>query len=338
MAINSITNNQSNNLKKIEYLRLHFMAEAEESCVLPSYLGSTLRGALGHAFRKNSCMAKKNTCNKCMFIKQCAYAYIFETLRDSLADQDYAMHAHIPHPFIIEPPEMEKRNFLPGDTIQFSVVLIGRAREYYPFFIMAFLEALENGLGKNRNRFRLRRVEQRNFGNSIIWNGGNQIVNAPVTELTPFSKTMEPVMKITINTITPMRIINKGQLVNELSFEVFIKSVFRRLDLLDKIHGSGQGLNIPFRDFLLEAREIEYLPDESHVVWQDWTRFSSRQNTDMQMGGIVGEFSYAGRLNSFLPWLMAAEALHVGKGTSFGLGRYKIKSYSLKQAINSGNS
>lgn len=324
MKINSNDNSQPSIVKGIKYLRLHFVAEAMDDCMLAPYLGSTLRGALGHAFRNNSCMSRKSNCNKCMFIKHCAYAYIFETMRESIADSKHAIHAHVPHPFIIEPPEQGTRALTSGDKIQFSVVLVGRAREYYPFFIMAFEQALWRGLGQNRNRFKLLEVKQRISDCLTIWRGGNEIVNSPVEEIASFLEPIEPIDKITINTITPLRIVAKGRLTDELPFKVLIKSVFRRLDLLDKVHGSGYGLGIPFGEFIRKTDDIEYLCQESTTRWHDWTRFSNRQNTSMQLGGVHGELSYAGDLTAFIPFLRMAEVLHVGKNTSFGLGQYRL--------------
>jgi CRISPR/Cas system endoribonuclease Cas6 (RAMP superfamily) len=45
----------------------------------------------------------------------------------------------------------------------------------------------------------------------------------------------------------------------------------------------------------------------------------------MKMGGFTGEAEYAGEgLQEFLPLLAAGELLHVGTGTTFGLGCYAL--------------
>ncbi len=43
------------------------------------------------------------------------------------------------------------------------------------------------------------------------------------------------------------------------------------------------------------------------------------------MGGFVGEVTFAGNIGPFIPLIKVGEILHVGKGTSFGLGRYEIR-------------
>ena len=73
---------------------------------------------------------------------------------------------------------------------------------------------------------------------------------------------------------------------------------------------------------LKEAETIETA--DNALRWHDWERYSTRQGVRMKMGGLVGEIRYSGNLGPFLPFLKAGEVLHVGKGTSFGLGRYSV--------------
>ena len=43
------------------------------------------------------------------------------------------------------------------------------------------------------------------------------------------------------------------------------------------------------------------------------------------MGGFVGDISFKGDLEKFLPFIALGEYIHLGKGTSFELGKYEIK-------------
>jgi len=58
---------------------------------------------------------------------------------------------------------------------------------------------------------------------------------------------------------------------------------------------------------------------------EDWSRFSGRQKQRIKMGGLVGLVTYAGDLADYLPLLALGEFIHVGKGTVFGNGQYRIK-------------
>ena len=78
-----------------------------------------------------------------------------------------------------------------------------------------------------------------------------------------------------------------------------------------------------FSDMLDSADAIRMV--ESNLYWHDWTRFSSRQKTYMQLGGLQGSVLYEGNLAPFLPFCELAEKIHIGKQTSFGLGQTKAE-------------
>jgi CRISPR/Cas system endoribonuclease Cas6 (RAMP superfamily) len=42
-------------------------------------------------------------------------------------------------------------------------------------------------------------------------------------------------------------------------------------------------------------------------------------------GGFVGDATFEGDLAEFLPALRLGELVHVGKGTTFGLGKYRLE-------------
>lgn len=44
----------------------------------------------------------------------------------------------------------------------------------------------------------------------------------------------------------------------------------------------------------------------------------------MKFGGLVGEITYQGDFKRYLPLLRLGEHIHVGKATTFGLGKYRI--------------
>ncbi|MGB9606676.1 MAG: CRISPR system precrRNA processing endoribonuclease RAMP protein Cas6, partial [Bryobacteraceae bacterium] len=55
-----------------------------------------------------------------------------------------------------------------------------------------------------------------------------------------------------------------------------------------------------------------------------WERTSGRQKRPVAMDGVIGALEATGDLTPLMPYLRAGEWLHVGSGTSMGMGRYTL--------------
>jgi CRISPR/Cas system endoribonuclease Cas6 (RAMP superfamily) len=81
-------------------------------------------------------------------------------------------------------------------------------------------------------------------------------------------------------------------------------------------------LELDFKGLIEKAGTVKLI--ESNTEWFDWKRYSTRQEEWMSLGGVTGAVSYEGDLTDFMLLLRLGEYVHVGKGTSFGLGKYEI--------------
>lgn len=214
-----------------------------------------------------------------------------------------------------------------GDNLAFDLILIGRAIDYLPYFIYTFEELGRIGIGKGKGRYELREVSCEGKG---IYNSADRQLktihsnNSPLSPLklrgdemgvTPNSKL------ITLNFVTPTRIIVNGDLVVDLEFHHLIRSLLRRISTLSYFH-DGKRLELDFKGMIQRAQDV--IVKERDTRWYDWERYSARQDVRMKMGGILGSVTFSGALAEFMPYLLLGEHLHVGKGTSFGLGKYEI--------------
>ena len=50
-------------------------------------------------------------------------------------------------------------------------------------------------------------------------------------------------------------------------------------------------------------------------------RYSNRTNGKMDFSGLIGTIEYEGNLTPFVPWLYAAQRLHIGRNTTFWDGK-----------------
>jgi len=77
-----LVNNPSNEKRKQSMLshfqlaKFSFNLKAQEPIHLPSYKGSTFRGAFGHTFKKIVCACRSETCDNCPLKEKCIYSYV----------------------------------------------------------------------------------------------------------------------------------------------------------------------------------------------------------------------------------------------------------------------
>lgn len=131
------------------------------------------------------------------------------------------------------------------------------------------------------------------------------------------AKNGQPTLNIRFLTMTRLKYAQEYTTVPE--FHILIRNILRRISSISYFH-HGIELQLDFRELIQKAQEKVFLvKNETH--WEDWERYSSRQDTKMNLGGIVGEAVYQGDWSEFWPLLKIAEEVHIGKGTVFGMGK-----------------
>ncbi|MCS7250328.1 MAG: CRISPR system precrRNA processing endoribonuclease RAMP protein Cas6 [candidate division WOR-3 bacterium] len=302
---------------KIAELTIYFKVKKDLN--LPAYKGSILRGAFGYALRKVCCPFSSRDCKECLLKPKCVYIYIFETQRpeNSAIMRKYE---NIPHPFIIEPPLDNKTEYKEGDLLSFNFILLGKAIEFLPYFIYAFEHMAERGLNKGRNKLVIQSIKQ---GDDIIYDGESKIIKNKVKEKElKLKKPKKLVNRIAIKFLTPVRIIYQGKVAESLDFSIILRSLIRRIGLLSYFY-SQKPFEIEFKELIEQALQIK--TEEAKFKRIVLSRYSFRQRRLIKMEGLIGEAIYQGNLSQFIPYLKIGEKLHIGKGTTFGLGKYQLK-------------
>src|SRR5262249_47261833 len=84
----------------LDMCRYRLRLRALEDASLPAFLGSTLRGAFGHALKRAVCVMRKRDCEQCLVGDRCLYPYLFETPPGA----SHLLRGQIraPHPFILD--------------------------------------------------------------------------------------------------------------------------------------------------------------------------------------------------------------------------------------------
>ncbi len=309
---------------QIKTASFSFRVRPLEPMLLPSYKGSTLRGGFGHAFRRVVCAVRCKECADCLLKEKCVYSYVFET-PPSADTEIMRKYKAAPHPFVIEPPPEQRRDYRPDDEITFGLTLIGRAIDFLPYFIYAFDELGRIGLGKGKAKFELKDV---GCNGKIIYDSETKTLRTFKAGILPLeadllNKKTDNSKLTTLRFLTPARIVYNGHLTLDLEFHILIRNLLRRLSLLYYFHCNGDPSEWDFGGIIKKAEGVKV--SVRSLKWHEWERYSTRQNTRMKMGGFVGEITFDGAIEPFMDLIRAGEVLHVGKGTGFGLGRYEVK-------------
>jgi len=317
-------------LNNFSLAQFQFTISPIDKIILPKYKGSTFRGGFGHVFKKVVCVSLYKDCSECLLKEKCIYSYVFETPppKDTTIMRKYP---YAPHPFIIEPPIGEKTEFNENDDIDFGLTLIGKAIDYLPYFIFTFNELGKIGLGKGRRKFRLREVKNIYKNNdtekeSIIYKGYDKILNnkykiLSFKDIINQTKRFPKKERIELQFITPTRIKYKNKLISELEFHILIRNLLRRISLLSYFHCNKE-LDINFKEVIEKSKEVT--TEDCNLKWYDWERYSHRQENRMSLGGFIGKITFKGNVKEYLPLLFLGKYTHVGKQTSFGLGKYEM--------------
>jgi CRISPR-associated endoribonuclease Cas6 len=295
--------------------------------VLPPYKGAVFRGALDNAFRKAACPFPRRRCDDCSAHDQCLYLSLFQP--SPPADfPDAGKFGNAPPPYVIKPSPDNRQAYHPRDTLDFDLTLIGRALDALPYFIFAVDQIGRRGLGRERGRYELSKVVVLRNGQSLlVFDGDDQAIRSLPPAGAGHLAPVAPIASLTLELQTPLRIKKNGKLVTRLDFSTLFNSLTRRLTLLSTFYGQNGSLDL--EDLSAKAARMKTVEDQS--FWYDWPRYSSRQKELMKLGGLRGSISFEGDFTPFMRWLRLGEAVHVGQGTTFGLGGYAIQLQSLTE-------
>ncbi len=302
--------------------RYRFEWRATSPLSMPDYAGSMLRGAFGHALRQLACMTKQKECDGCPLTASCPYPAIFAPVPP--AAHALQKFSQIPVPYIIEPPEWGASQLAEGELFSFHMVLIGRTMKELPLIVLAWRRALARGVGPGDGTAELLRVLHCGHARETeIHNPESGTINPHPQEITfnPAGATPE---RVSLEFSTPLRLQRNGSALapHKLDARTLLMALVRRTNLLSEFHAAGP-LVEDFPPLLQACSAVE---DEKYLVWRDWTRFSSRQQQKMALGGVVGHWRLSGDLAPFMPFLHLGQWLHVGKEAAFGLGKYQLSS------------
>ena len=314
--------------------RYRFTAQVQQPLALPEYAGSLLRGQFGAALRNVACMTRQPTCPGCPLLQTCPYTRIFEAQPPPKGQHALQDFSQMPNPYVLEPPAPGARVLPAGDLLAFNIVLVGQALDQLALVVFAVQRALGQGLTRQRIPAELQRVDwlDAQGHEQPVWSHTQPtLADHPARlDMPALPPAMAPATQaITLHIHTPLRLQNQGQPVrpDQLTPRALLAAVARRAALLMEFHAAQDGWGE-------EAKRItrlgEALTDTRDLHWFDWTRYSSRQQQEMTLGGVLGRWTLYGPptvLAEVWPWLWLGQWLHAGKNATMGMGGYTLEAH-----------
>jgi hypothetical protein len=311
----------------LAFAKFRVEVKAQDRLQLPVYKGSCLRGAFGNALKRVGCTCDSRKTVSSAEVGSCVYHYLFEPQASKTAGGPDGVR-DIPQPFILIPPLEQKTQYEPGEPLIFEFILIGKAIQCLPYFLVAFELMGIHGLGKGKGRYRLEQVWTLDVSGraapldlahfSADGSNGNLVTCEVLERSCPYP---ESVSELTFEFITPTRIKFDSRLCDSPEFHILYRNLARRIGLLSLYHCGGEWKE-SIREEIAKAEEIKLV--KHRVEWFDWRRYSNRQESEMYLGGFVGQLGYRGDFAPFWPNLVLGTHLHIGKGATFGLGKYAL--------------
>ena len=273
----------------ITYHKLDITLHPSTITPLP-FIGSTLRGAFGVSLKKVVCINPSFTCEGCFAKDNCLF-------------YDFYEQKNIAHQYRFD-FKLNPKNY------NFSLYLFEEATGKLPYVVSAIHKMFtELGLGVNRDKFTI---------NTITCND-KTIYKDEIFDLKDI-KTKEFEVdklstKIALDFVTPLRMKYQGKLINKKPpLETLVYSISNRL---------AEIKDLPKNKLTFTPT---YKEQKASIKFVDQTRRSNRQNTKLQIGGIMGEVEYEEIDEKSLILLQLGELIGVGKQTVFGMGKVEVKS------------
>jgi hypothetical protein len=299
--------------------------ESEGSVDLPAYTGTTLRGALGAVMLPELCERGGQCGEQCELPARCRFYTLFEQSR-----AQGGKGSNTPKPFILEAPLGESLRtiahggsveppweLLPGQPLPIlandcrlgaqpggRMALCLRALGSAGAALNGVVEGIRRrGLDVSGGRLRLAAVQ-----------GGRQSLAIPVPDVPP--------RRLRVALVTPTILkADDGYVLDPvvLGRKLLDQALVRAVSVLNTF-------------FLRDGDRIPFIRPEWPGIFMTGHRLfhyrlrrrSYRQGRWMEFDGVVGWIEWEGDLTPALPWLRAAELLHIGQKATFGLGKVEI--------------
>lgn len=256
----------------------------------PFFIGSMLRGAIGNALKRVVCINPSYKCEECFAADDCLYHQFYEL-------------KNIAHSYRLGITLQQQK-------LDFSFYLFEDATKSLPYVLSAIQKALEDvGVTKARKKVKIKKI---NIDGKMVYDGKKFLslkdIEPKEFELDDFHQNVH------LEFSMPLRIKQKNHFAREsVQLHTLINNIANRYKQL-------KGSDVSKLGYIVKG-EVK----NASFTFVDMQRYSNRQKSKMNMGGIKGKMDIYGLDKQSYLYLKLGEIIGAGKQTVFGLGSYKMK-------------
>ncbi|MCP4418052.1 MAG: CRISPR system precrRNA processing endoribonuclease RAMP protein Cas6 [Chloroflexi bacterium] len=314
----------------LTFTHLRFDCRAQDEIAFHSHrAGNALRGALGNVILNAVCPKQPRQARPTPeHAEVCPACWL-------LAHEAEPGRVH--RAYALAPPLPPRENVRAGEHFSFALTMFGEEGFYFlPYLVLAVPEMGRLGVGPGRGNFTLEAIWAANPLQGQVEQvlaPGENVVQIPETRvgwdalelgLEKGRAIREENAPLVIRFLTPMRLIESGQLVKAPDFGVFFRRLLKRLDELGG-QFSGQTRRAPEEVQRLHALADQVRLVDADVRWVELKSHSRRTRQHAPLSGFVGTARYRAKaLAELLPWLMLGQGVQAGKSTVKGNGVFEI--------------
>ncbi|MDA0129457.1 CRISPR system precrRNA processing endoribonuclease RAMP protein Cas6 [Vibrio sp. MarTm2] len=273
-------------------LKLHITVQLERDTHLPPFKGSLLHGWFGQSLARTEPQAY----------------FVF-----------FGEHANQqPKPYAITPSCDHKTEWRKGEFYSFELTLFGDAVGLDRQVINALTQGAKLGWGEQKTPINIMSISSLT---PVGLKAGMHITNLADWLTIPYYQANA---ETAIEFITPVRLKHQDRLINTFVDDApfWLNHILRRLKQLTTFWVADDPKLI--NTLYLAAQVSGDWQVTSSSYYEDWQRYSAKQQSLIPFGGVQGQVQFNGDIAPLVPWLAIGEQLQIGGKSTFGLGKYRL--------------
>ncbi len=295
---------------------------------LPYHSGGMFHGLFGRALRKVACpetpccegpCARGGRQGEAVGAGACDWTRLFApSPRVPPPHRILEGQSEPPSPVVLLIPAPGGESLEAGDTMSFGLRLFGETPGDLGLLERALALLADMPIGTDKGRVELQAITRdspRDIGASLASEVGMPAADGADRRTA----------RVAVRFDTPVRVKRGGVVTTSIDFTTLFSKVWRRLTMLGALYGDyGADDDATFQRLRALAAKVKTV--HKRLVPLTWEHLSEETGERKLLRGVVGHMVFEGEsLSALLPTLAAGEVVHIGGGTSFGLGRLEVE-------------